>query len=322
MLGHSGVVIYVGQSRKLRSRLLSYFRARGRRSKAARILRNAIAIEWDYSNTIFGAQLRELRQIKKYRPRFNSVMVSDDFPRAYVALIGGVAPGLCVVRQSDSPDAMAMFGPFRRVRQLESAVRVLAETMRLRDCPGDGMKRLASCMRFELGTCPGPCHGVDVPSSYANEFKQTRAFLEGRSSEPLRRLEAAMIEASDAMAFERAASIRDKLSLLRWLSDRVGRFRADVDRLTFCYRETNQEGEEWLYLIRRGTVRAELKAPSSDAERKEFDSMVMRVFNEPDPKGRDIPTHDIDEFFLVASWFRRLDRGTTGIHGEVLPISL
>ena len=55
MLGPSGLVLYVGQSRKLRTRLLSYFRATGRRNKAARILRHAFQVEWEFTNSEFGA---------------------------------------------------------------------------------------------------------------------------------------------------------------------------------------------------------------------------------------------------------------------------
>ena len=111
MLGPSGAVIYVGQSRVLRTRLLSYFRATGRH-KGARILRHAFQIEWEYTNTEFGALLRELRLIKQYRPHFNSMMVQDEWPRAYVALTGGTVPGLRVVARSDDPEAIALFGPF------------------------------------------------------------------------------------------------------------------------------------------------------------------------------------------------------------------
>ncbi|MEP6766630.1 MAG: nucleotide excision repair endonuclease, partial [Gemmatimonadaceae bacterium] len=65
MMSENGAVMYVGQSRKIRTRLLSYFRAKGRRNKAARILRHAFSIQWEYTPTEFGALLRELRLIKQ-----------------------------------------------------------------------------------------------------------------------------------------------------------------------------------------------------------------------------------------------------------------
>lgn len=311
MLGPTGHVIYVGQSRLLRARLLSYFRATGRRNKAARILRHAFAIEWEYTNTEFAALLRELRLIKQYRPVFNSMMVTDEWPRAYVALTGGAVPGLRVVPRSDDPAAVALFGPFRRVGMLRDAVRALADATGLRDCAHDDIAgraprtRVPGCLRYDLGTCMGPCIGEADAPSYAAQALDARAFLEGTSDGPVRSLVGAMERASIDLAFERAAVLRDRLERVRWLHERVQHFRANVDRLTFRYHAVGPDGNEWVYLIRRGTVRAELPAPDCDEANRSLDTLAARIFDGPDPSGSDIPTHDLDEFYLVASWFRR-----------------
>lgn len=333
MLGPTGTVIYVGQSRVLRSRLLSYFRAKGRRNKAARILRHAFQIEWEYTHTEFGALLRELRLIKQYRPHFNTMMVMDEWPRAYVALTGGAVPGLRVVARSDDPSAIALFGPFRRVSRVRDAVRALAEASGLRDCTlEDGVRgvgdsrgsalwftadpatrprsraprsRAPGCLRHDLGTCAGPCIGAGEPTAYRQAADDVRAFLEGHADTPVRTLEQAMSEAAERLEFERAGVVRDRLALVRWLHERVQHFHANVDRLTFRYHAIGHAEREWVYLVRRGTVRAELPAPQSAEEQAAFDAMVARIFDGADPSGADIPTHDLDEFYLVASWFRR-----------------
>lgn len=334
MIGPTGIVIYVGQSRVLRTRLLSYFRAKGR-NKGARILRHAFHIEWEYTNTEFGALLRELRLIKQHRPHFNAMMVQDEWPRAYVALTGGAVPGLRVVARSDDPAAVALFGPFRRVAQLRDAVRALAECTELRDCVHDDVVRASGtaarrgstlwfdddpssqprhgasrtrapgCLRHDLGTCAGPCIGAGASQPYRDAAVTVRAFLDGRSDAPVRMLEAAMHQAAEALAFERAAVLRDRLSLVTWLHERVQHFHANVDRLTFRYHAVGPDQQEWVYLVRRGTVRAEVAAPTTAEERAAFRALAAKVFSGPDPAGADIPTHDLDEFYLVASWFRR-----------------
>ena len=319
MLGATGIVLYVGQSKLLRARLLSYFRARGRRNKAAKILRHAFAIEWEYTNTEFGALLRELRLIKQHRPEFNAAMVTDDWPRGYVALTGGAVPGLRVVPRSDDPSAVALFGPFRRVAQLRDAVRALADTMEIRDCALDDVgkgatrSRVPGCLRYDLGTCTGPCIGEGKPDAYRSRADSVRAFLEGRSDLPIVQLEAAMAAAAHDLAFERAAMLRDRLVLVKWLYDHVTNFHANVDRLTFRYHVTGAEGREWVYLIRRGTVRAEVPLPVTDEESGALEAAALRVFDGPDPSGRDIPTHDLDEFYLVSSWFRRHKDAKQGV---------
>ncbi|MBL0938759.1 MAG: GIY-YIG nuclease family protein [Gemmatimonadaceae bacterium] len=336
MIGPTGTVIYVGQSRVLRTRLLSYFRAKGRRNKAARILRHAFHIEWEYTNTEFGALLRELRLIKQHRPHFNSMMVADDWPRAYVAITGGPVPGVRVVPRSDDPQATALFGPFRRVAQVREAVRALAEATGLRDCLIDDVppartparprtqpralplwfasesperagsrSRAPGCLRHDLGTCAGPCVGAGDATAYRDMARTLREFLEGRSDAPVRTLEGAMQAASDALAFEQARVLRDRLALVAWLHERVQHFHANVDRLTFAYQATGPGDTEWVYLVRRGTVRAEVRAPRTAQQQQSLEELQQRIFEGPDPQGADIPTHDLDEFYLVASWFRR-----------------
>lgn len=332
MIGPTGTVIYVGQSRVLRTRLLSYFRAKGRRNKAARILRHAFHIEWEYTHTEFGALLRELRLIKQYRPHFNTMMVMDEWPRAYVALTGGTVPGLRVVARSDDPSAVALFGPFRRVARVREAVRALAEATGLRDCTledtvrgtgpargsalwfaadpaarprGAARSRAPGCLRHDLGTCAGPCVGAGNPARYREAASDVRTFLEGRGDVPVRLLEQAMHQAAGELAFEKAGVLRDRLDVVRWLHERVQHFHANVDRLTFRYHAIGHADTEWVYLVRRGTVRAEVRAPRTAEEQAAFDALVARVYDGADPTGADVPTHDLDEFYLVASWFRR-----------------
>lgn len=331
MLSENGTVVYVGQSRVLRTRLLSYFRAKGRRNKAARILRHAFQIEWEYAPTEFGALLRELRLIKLHRPHFNRMLVTDDWPRGYVALTGGAVPGLRVVPQSDFPNAVAMYGPFRKVGALRSAIQVLANFAGVRDCSLDDAERgstarrlwfasddasnmptrraagsrVAGCLRYDIGTCGAPCIGQGDAAVYASAVTKARQFLDGASSELLDTATAAMQDASTRLEFERAASLRDRIEQLRWLHVRLRQFHANVDRLTFRYHALASDGSEHVYLVRRGTVRAERGLLALESETAEWDAQARRIFLDTDMAGRDVPLHDLDEFHLVSSWFRR-----------------
>ena len=77
MLSGEGEVLYVGKSKRVRSRLLSYFRCAFPEEKGARILRSAEKIEWEYTPSEFAALLQELRLIKRFRPRYNVAMMRD-----------------------------------------------------------------------------------------------------------------------------------------------------------------------------------------------------------------------------------------------------
>jgi excinuclease ABC subunit C len=313
MLGATGLVLYVGKSHRIRTRLLGYLRAgvkNRRRDKQARILRYAHAVEWDYCHSEFAALLRELRLIKQHRPRFNVALNVDEAPRGWLAVTGAPLPGLRVVLRTDDPAAESLFGPFRRVGMLHDATRALAEATGLRDC--ESPSRPAGCLRHGIGSCAAPCllaRPSRPPAAFARDYAarvaEAREFLAGRTTAPVERLRAEMLRASEQWHFERAGSLKQKVEALEWLADRVSRFHAGADRLSFVYRALGHDGSERVYLVRRGTVRAELDAPRTNSERVALARLVRRVFDGPDPTGADIPTHDMDEFYLVASWFRR-----------------
>src|SRR5438105_8718279 len=86
MLSGDGEVLYVGKSKRVRSRLLSYFRCAYPEEKGARILRSAESIEWDYTPSEFAALLQELKLIKRLRPRYQVAMKRDGRDHAFIEL--------------------------------------------------------------------------------------------------------------------------------------------------------------------------------------------------------------------------------------------
>ena len=91
MLTNAGEVVYVGKSKRVRTRLLSYFRCAFPEEKGARILREADRIEWEYTPSEFAALLQELRLIKQLRPRFNVAMKRDGRNFCFLKLTRGPA---------------------------------------------------------------------------------------------------------------------------------------------------------------------------------------------------------------------------------------
>src|SRR3954466_13392664 len=112
MLSGDGEIVYVGKSKQVRTRLLSYFRCAYPEEKGARILRSAETIEWDYAPSEFAALLQELRLIKRFRPRYNVAMKRDGRNYSFIKLTKGAAPKLLVVRGPNGEDADIYYGPF------------------------------------------------------------------------------------------------------------------------------------------------------------------------------------------------------------------
>jgi len=318
MIADDGEVVYVGKSKRLRTRLLSYFRAAFPEEKGARIVREAARIEWTYVPSEFAALLEELRLIKRLRPRLNHALKRDARHHAFVAITRGPAPRLVVLRGTGSRGESIVYGPFTGATQLKDALRELSDALGLRDCSLDRRMRFADqremfvlpprtpgCIRFEIGKCLGPCVAAPKEDAYDDRVAQARSFLDGTHDGPIEQLEAAMQEASRRLEFERAGALRDKRLRLENLRGQFDRMRFAVESLTFAYRVNGVDGDDRVYVIRRGVVRADLPAPTTRADRAALADTVKRVTADVPVTGpRSIPRHEVDELLVISSWFR------------------
>ena len=309
-----GRIIYVGKAKRLRTRLLTYFRAEYPDDKAARILYAAHDIAWDYVPSEFAAYLGELRQIRRHRPHFNyrgnvtrrSVLIkisNDPAPRIYAGATVARDDGRC-------------YGPFHSMARTLEAIRTLNDLLGLRDCTaempavfaGQGdlfdQPRQAGCMRYEFGFCSGPCAGFVSRADYRRRVETAAAFLEGRTIQPIDRVVHAMQEAAGESRFEVATRWREKFEQLEWLLAATSRARSARDLLTFVYRDPGEFGDDRVYLVRQGVVRAAFPYPSTPIEHEAFRAVVAEEAARPIPPAGPLPLDSLDEILLLMSWFR------------------
>jgi excinuclease ABC subunit C len=318
MIAEDGEVVYVGKSKRVRSRLLSYFRCSFPEDKGARILRDATRIEWEYTPSEFAALLGELRLIKQFRPRFNVAMKHDGRNYCFIKITRGGAARLAVVRGPGPDDQSTYYGPFVGATSVGEAVRELNDVLGLRDCAADQkmhfadqpelfdiMPRTPGCIRFEVRKCLGPCVGGCTVRQYDERVALARAFLDGVDDGPIEHLRREMEAASERLEYERAASLRDKFMRLEALRAQFARLRFAVENLSFTYAVPGYDGDDRVYLIRRGRVRAETPAPRTPEEAAALLEMIDDVFTPTERLTGQIPTHEIDELLLLSSWFRR-----------------
>lgn len=334
MLAQDGEVLYVGKSKSLRTRLLSYFRAR-RGDKQHRIVEAAHTLAWDYEPSEFAALLHELRMIKRFRPRMN-VQHKRDGRYSFLKLAAGKAPRLYVVT-AVSDDAAAYYGPFRGGKRIQEAVRELNDLLGLRDCPQGtpilfadqpdlfSFTHTPRCHRAELRLCLGPCAARCSEAEYGARVEMARAFLNGHADEPLRWLSERMTAAADRWEFEYAGLLRDRLHRLEHLRDEFARLREALDSLSFVYRVPGVDGDDRVYIVRRGTVRATVTVPRTTAERRRLTRLCDEHFGRPEHQGALVQRHQVDEILLLARWFRarpdELANTTAPARLEALPLS-
>jgi excinuclease ABC subunit C len=320
MVAADGEVVYVGKSKQLRARLLSYFRGSFPEDKGARILRDSDWIEWEYVPSEFAALLAELRAIKKYRPRRNVAMKSDARNLCFLKLTGGVAPRLTVVRGPGNDDRALYYGPFLGATTVSESARELSDVLGLRDCTLDRKMRFSDqaelfqltprtpgCLRYEVKKCLGPCIAACTSAEYMSQVGLARKFLDGTDDGALDTARQEMLLASDRLEFERAAAWRDKLQRLEALRRQFGRLRFAVESLSFVYTVPGVEGQDRVYVIRRGRVRGEMSSPRTEAEIAHLNRLLDEAFADA-IDGLQVPSHEVDELLLLSSWFRRFPR--------------
>jgi excinuclease ABC subunit C len=314
MFDATGRVLYVGKAKRLRTRLLTYFRASYPDDKAARILHAASEIRWDYVPSEFAAYLGELRQIRRFRPHFN---YKGNLTRrsVLIKIAGGPAPrvygGGTVARED-----VRCYGPFRSMARTMEGVRTLNDLLGLRDCAATmpvmfagqsdlfAEPRQAGCLRHQFGFCTGPCAGFVSEREYRRRVDTAAAFLEGRTLQPIDRVVAAMQEAAASAQFELAARWRTKFEQLEWLLAATSRARTAVDLLTFVYRDAGDFGDDRVYILRQGVVRASFPYPATPIEHEAFRAVVAEEMSQPVAPAGPLPLESIDEVLLMMAWFR------------------
>jgi len=212
----AGQVVYVGKAKRLRSRVRSYFAADATHSPKLRMLRRAIA---DLDSIVVRSEsealLLENNLIKEYAPRFNIQLRDDKSYPSIAVTLGEPFPRVLVVRREHIPGAR-MFGPYTDVGTLRRTLRIIRRIFTVRSChyplPDDAPAR--ACLDFHIGRCLAPCVGRQAVADYRAMIDDVLAFLEGRTVEVRGRLRARMEAASAALAFERAAELRNAI---RWL---------------------------------------------------------------------------------------------------------
>lgn len=310
MLDEAGELAYVGQSRRLRRRLLSYF-ARSAEGKARRISDMAARIVWETSPHELTAQLRELELIRRWRPRFNRRGMPGRRGRTYVCL-GRPPAAHAYLAATPARTAEQVFGPVRAGRRAQRALAIVNDLLQLRDCPEPvtmvfrdqvelfGEARQPRCLRYELGACLGPCFGGCSRRQYAAHVRQAAQFF-GGDRMLIDRLWAELTSASEARRYERAAALRDKLAEVEWLADELGRLRHARQEFSFVYPISGRSGRTRWYLIRGGDVRGVVSRPEAAESAEQCLTLLSSIY------GRatigDTP-EDTEVVQLVAGWFR------------------
>jgi len=209
----------VGKAKDLRKRVRTYFQGREKDVKTSVMLSRVAEIDHIATQTEKEAFILEDTIIKETRPRYN-VKLRDD--KRYPCLRLSVQerfPRLCVVRKTKQ-DGSLYFGPFPSATSVRETLKVIHKVFPLRSCsPSQFAHRSRPCLNFQMKRCLAPCCREVDEEEYSRIVQQVRLFLEGKSERLVEELHKRMKEEAEALNFEEAARIRDRLNYLERITE-------------------------------------------------------------------------------------------------------
>ena len=220
MMDKTGKVIYVGKAKKLKNRVSQYFQDSAAHSvKTRQMVSQVNHFDTIFVTSEFEALVLENSLIKRHMPRYN-ILLKDDKGYPLVRLSRGRYPKFTLVNRPAN-DGAKYFGPFGGRYETRQAVDAVCQALRLPTCrrqfPRDiGAER--PCLNFHMGRCDGFCRPEMPEAEYDRRMEQAAQLLEGRSKQLLRDMTAEMEAEAEALRFEQAAQLRDRIQAISALS--------------------------------------------------------------------------------------------------------
>lgn len=222
MLDAQARVLYVGKARNLKARVSNYARPTGHSSRIARMISETAQMMFLTTKTETEALLLEQNLIKQLKPRYN-VLLRDD--KSF--------PNILVTTEHEFPQIKkhrgakkekgAYYGPFASAGAVNKSLNQLQRVFQLRNCSNAMFEtRTRPCLQYQIKRCSGPCVGRISARDYRASVKDAQRFLSGKSTEIQESLASQMAQASEAMEFEHAAALRDRIRAMTQVQTNQG----------------------------------------------------------------------------------------------------
>jgi excinuclease ABC subunit C len=214
MLNSQNEVLYVGKARNLRARVSNYARPSGHSVRIARMIAETTRMMFLTTRTETEALLLEQNLIKQLKPRYN-VLLRDDKSFPYILISHSHSYPQLKKHRGRRTEKGQYFGPFASAGAVNRTLNQLQKVFLLRNC-SDPMfeSRSRPCLQYQIKRCAAPCVGRISESDYDRLALDAALFLSGKTTQVQADLAAQMSEAAEALEFERAAALRDRIKAL------------------------------------------------------------------------------------------------------------
>jgi excinuclease ABC subunit C len=214
MLDARGDALYVGKARNLKSRVVNYTHTADLSNRLRRMVAETVSMEVVVTHTEVEALLLESNLIKRLMPRYN-VLLRDDKSFPFIEINAAHDFPQLSKHRGPQDKTSEYFGPFASAGAVNRTLIALQRAFLLRSC-SDSMfaSRTRPCLLYQIKRCSAPCVGRIDRESYARFVTEARDFLRGRGRDVQSTLAQDMQAASEALDFEAAALIRDRIRAL------------------------------------------------------------------------------------------------------------
>ena len=219
MRGSNGDILYIGKSKRLRSRVRSYFRDSQKLSdRIAMMVRQVAEIEFIVTDTEAESLALEANLIKKHQPYYN-VLLKDDKKYPYVCITWSEDyPRIFITRKRRASQAKdRYYGPYVDTRLLRYTMHIIKRAFPLRQRRKPLFKD-RPCLNYDMGKCPGVCQNLITPEDYRKIMQRVAMIFQGRTDELVSGLQSQMEKAAEDLDFEKAAQLRDRIQALQRLN--------------------------------------------------------------------------------------------------------
>jgi len=304
MLDAEGAVIYVGKARSLKSRVTNYTRPEALPVRIQRMVAATVGMEFVRTETESEALLLEANMIKRLKPRFN-VLLRDDKSFPYILIATDhEAPELTKHRGSRRRQGH-YFGPFASAVAVSRTIASLQKAFLLRNCSDSFYAaRTRPCLQFQIKRCAAPCTREISLEDYAGLVEDARLFLSGKSQTVRDHLQSEMNEAADALDFERAALIRDRLSALALIQSQGDATARSVEEADIF--AIHSEGGQFcvqVFFFRAyqnwGNYPYRPKADDSLSDAEVLEAFIAQFYEDRTPPRLVLVSHDLAEPELI-----------------------
>lgn len=220
MKDKAGTIIYIGKAKRLKNRVVSYFRQnKGHNEKVRQMV--SLVQDFDYivCDSEFEALVLECSLIKQYSPKYN-ILLKDDKGYHYIKITAGEYPQIQAVKQK-LDDGAQYLGPYTSSFSVKQSVDEVNKVFLLPVCGKkfpEEFGRSRPCLNYHIKNCAGICRGKISPAEYQQTIREAVGYLKNGSADSIAALQQQMEDAAEALEFEKAARLRDRLQAIQRLT--------------------------------------------------------------------------------------------------------